>query len=101
MQKGTFAGRPQDSIGFVVTRQKYSGIALENLRLARAAAGGSGTPHGSQVMMELSYGIQLTPQLRIAPNLHYIVHPDPFNEPARQRDLPNALIAGMRVDWNL
>ncbi|MFB5206348.1 carbohydrate porin, partial [Stenotrophomonas sp. 3diitr2024] len=68
---------------------------------ARAAAGGSGTPHGSQVMMELSYGIQLTPQLRIAPNLHYIVHPDPFNEPARQRDLPNALIAGMRVDWNL
>jgi porin len=52
-------------------------------------------------MMELSYGIQLTPQLRIAPNLHYIVHPDPFNEPARQRDLPNALIAGMRVDWNL
>ncbi|AWT14909.1 MULTISPECIES: carbohydrate porin [Stenotrophomonas] len=101
VQKGTFASRPQDSIAFVVTQQKYSSIALENLRLARAAAGGSGTPHGSQVMMELSYGIQLTPQLRIAPNLHYIVHPDQFNEPARQRDLPNALIAGMRVDWSL
>ncbi|PZP71265.1 MAG: hypothetical protein DI592_22040, partial [Stenotrophomonas maltophilia] len=40
-------------------------------------------------------------QLRIAPNLHYIVHPDQFNEPGRQRDLPNALIAGMRVDWSL
>ncbi|WP_277380656.1 carbohydrate porin [Stenotrophomonas maltophilia] len=101
VQKGTFARRPQDSIAFVVTQQKYSGIALENLRLARAAAGGSGNPHGSQVMMELSYGIQLTPQLRIAPNLHYIVHPDQFNEPARQRDLPDALIAGLRIDWSL
>lgn len=101
VQKGTFASRPQDSIAFVVTQQKYSGIALENLRLARAAAGGSGTPHGSQVMMELSYGMQLTPQLRIAPNLHYIVHPDQFNEPARQRDLPDALIAGLRIDWSL
>ncbi len=101
VQKGTFARRPHDSIAFVVTQQKYSGIALENLRLARAAAGGSGTPHGSQVMMELSYGIQLTPQLRIAPNLHYIVHPDQFNEPARQRDLPDALITGLRIDWSL
>lgn len=101
VQKGTFASRPQDSIAFVVTQQKYSSIALENLRLARAAAGGSGTPHGSQVMMELSYGIEVTPQLRVAPNLHYIVHPDQFNEPARQRDLPNALIAGLRVDWSL
>ena len=101
VQKGTFASRPQDSIAFVVTQQKYSSIALENLRLARAAAGGSGTPHGSQVMMELSYGIQVTPQLRVAPNLHYIVHPDQFNEPARQRDLPNALIAGLRVDGSL
>ncbi|MHC1652177.1 carbohydrate porin [Stenotrophomonas maltophilia] len=101
VQKGTFADRAQDSIAFVVTQQKYSGIALENLRLARAEAGGNGTPHGSQVMMELSYGIQLTPQLRIAPNLHYIVHPDQFNEPTRQRNLPNALIAGLRVDWRL
>lgn len=101
VQKGTFASRPQDTIAFVVTQQKYSAIALENLRLARAAAGGSGTPHYSQVMMELSYGIQLTTQLRIAPNLHYVVHPDQFDEPARQRDLPNALIAGMRIDWSL
>ncbi len=101
VQKGTFVSRPQDNIAFVVTQQKYSSIALENLRLARAAAGGSGTPHDSQVMMELSYGFQVTPQLRIAPNLHYIVHPDQFDEPGRERDLPNALIAGLRVDWSL
>jgi len=101
VQKGTFAHRPHDSLAFVVTQQHYSDIALENLRLARAAAGGSGRPHDHQVMMELSYGIQVTPQLRIAPNLHYIVHPDAFNEPSRTRDLPNALIAGLRIDWTL
>ncbi|MCS3359824.1 carbohydrate porin [Xanthomonas translucens pv. translucens] len=101
VQRGTFASREQDNIAFVVTQQRYSDKALEDLRLARAAAGGSGTPHSSQYMMELSYGIQVTPQLRIAPNLHYIVHPDQFNEPSRTRDLPNALVAGMRVDWAL
>ncbi|MFT4246403.1 MAG: carbohydrate porin [Pseudomonas sp.] len=101
VQKGTFASRPQDNIAFVVTQQKYSDIALEDLRLARAAAGGSGTPHDRQTMMELSYGIAITPKLRIAPNLHYIVHPDQFDEPARLHDLPNALIAGVRIDWSL
>ncbi|WP_199914036.1 carbohydrate porin, partial [Xanthomonas fragariae] len=54
-----------------------------------------------QIMMELSYGIQVTQRLRIAPNLHYVINPDQFNEPTRTSDLKNALIAGMRVDWNL
>ncbi|MFC6839168.1 carbohydrate porin [Xanthomonas theicola] len=101
VQRGTFASRAHDNIAFVVTQQHYSDDALHDQRLARAAAGGSGTPHSSQYMMELNYGIQVSPQLRIAPNLQYIVHPDQFNEPARTRDLPNALVAGMRVDWTL
>ena len=101
VQKGTFANRPHDTLGFVVTQQKYSDIALEDLRLARAAAGGSGTPHDRQTMMELNYGIQITPKFRIAPNLQYIVHPDQFDEPARLHDLPNALVAGLRFDWSL
>ncbi len=101
VQRGTFASRPDDNIAFVVTQQKYSDQAIENLRLARAAAGGTGTPADNQIMMELSYGIQVTPRLRVAPNLHYVIHPDQFNEPSRQTDLPNALIAGLRVDWAL
>lgn len=101
LQKGTFPGRSEDSVGIVVSRQQYSGIALENQRLARAQAGGSGTPQSSQTIVELSYGIQLNRQLRITPNLHYLVHPDQFNEPARRHDLDNALVAGLRIDWNL
>lgn len=101
VQKGTFASRPQDNIAFVITQQKYSDEAIENLRLARASAGGTGTPADNQIMMELSYGIQVTKRLRIAPNLHYVINPDQFNEPTRSNDLKNALIAGMRIDWNL
>ncbi|MCC4627268.1 carbohydrate porin, partial [Xanthomonas campestris pv. nigromaculans] len=101
VQKGTFASRPQDNIAFVITLQKYSDEAIENLRLARASAGGTGTPADNQIMMELSYGIQVTKRLRIAPNLHYVINPDQFNEPTRTNDLKNALIAGLRIDWNL
>lgn len=101
VQKGSFRNRPLDSIAFVITQQHYSDEGIDNLRLTRAAAGGSGSPHHSQTMMELSYGIQLTPALRIAPNLIYAIHPDPFADPDRTEDLPNAFIAGLRVDLSL
>lgn len=101
VHKGTFARRPQDDVAFVITRQQYSDAALENLRLARAAAGGVGTPPSGQTMMELSYGIAINPHLRIAPSLHYVMHPDQFNAPGRLRDLPNAWVAGLRFDLSL
>lgn len=101
VHKGTFANRPQDDVALVVTRQQYSDDALENLRLARAAAGGAGTPQSGQTMMELSYGFAINPHLRIAPSLHYVMHPDQFNAPGRLRDLPNAWVAGLRFDLSL
>lgn len=101
VQRGTFTGRDQDTIGFVVNDQTYSGAALRNLREARAAAGGSGTPPRDQVMMELSYGIQAAQAVRIQPNVQYVIHPDQFNDPARLRDLPDAFIVGLRFDVDL
>lgn len=101
VQKGTFAGRDRDSLAFVVNRQRYSGAALENLHLQRAALGGGDAPAKDQYLMELSYGVQLTKLLRVAPNLHYIVHPDGFSDPRRTRDLDDALVVGLRVDLQL
>ncbi|WP_293387722.1 carbohydrate porin [Nevskia sp.] len=101
VQKGTFTGRDRDSLAFVINRQRYSGAALENLRLARDAAGGGDTPANSQYLMELSYGIQVSKLLRVAPNLHYIINPDSFSEPSRTRDLADALVVGLRVDLAL
>lgn len=101
VQRGTFSSRPDDTIGFVVTQQNYSREALENLRLTRAAAGGAGTPPSNQVMMELSYGAQLGPSVRVQPNLIYIIHPDQLDQPARLKDAPNAFVVGLRFDLNL
>ena len=101
VMKGPFAARPKDSLAFVATRQGYADDALENLRLSRASAGGTGTPPDAQIMMELSYGFQVTPQLRIQPNVHYIVNPDQLNAPLRKADLPDALVVGLRLDIDL
>lgn len=98
--KGAFDARPHDTIGFVFTRQGYSGITMENLKYARASAGGNGSPHSSQVMMELSYGFHLTEDIRIQPNLQYVIHPDQLNEPTRTKNLPNAFVVGLRFDVN-
>lgn len=101
VQKGTFPGREHDSLAFVVTQQHYSDRAIENLSLARAAAGGGDPLHHQQTIMELSYGIEVSPWLRIAPNLHYIIDPDSLNAPTRRRNLPNAFAVGMRIDIGL
>lgn len=101
VMKGPFAARPADSLAFVATRQAYSDEAIENLRLTRAAAGGTGTPADDQIMMELSYGFQVTPAMRIQPNVHYIIRPDQLNAPQRTENLPNALAVGVRLDMNL
>lgn len=101
VRKGTFTSRPRDSLAFVVNQQRYARDALENLRIARTLAGGGDRPQRSQFMMELSYGLQVNPLLRLQPNLHYIVHPDSFSDLARRRDLDNALVVGLRVDLSL
>ena len=101
VQRGTFAGRPDDSLAAVYTLQDYSDKALDNVALIRAQNGGSGRPPGSQSMIELSYGIALSKSLRVQPNLIYIINPDQFAEPSRTQDLDDALVLGLRVDWNM
>ena len=101
LQRGTFAGRNDDAIGFVVTRQQYSDEALQNVQLARALNGGIGIPPSSQTMMELSYSYQYDDNIRIIPNVHYIINPDQFAEPGRTEDLDNAVVIGLRFDVNL
>lgn len=99
--KGPIATRPTDNIAFVVTRQGYSDITVQNLYFSRQMAGGMGAPHWDQLMMELSYSYYLTPQVKLQPNLQYIIHPDQLNAPDRTSNLPNAFLVGFRFDVNL
>jgi porin len=101
LQTGTFKGRDADTLGFVVTEQRLSDLTLEGIRAARMKAGGSPRLPRHEYMMELGYGIQLNRATRIEPNLQYILHPDQAAEPSRMRDIPNALVIGMKMNVDL
>jgi porin len=102
VQTGTFADRPYDTVGFVINTQKFSSLGLANIRLARAALGlGSGDVPTQQVMMELNYGIQVTPAIRVTPNLQYILNPDQTRFPLRPRNIPDAFVIGAKLSVDL
>jgi porin len=52
-------------------------------------------------MMELNYGAQLTPTVRVMPNLQYIVNPDQSAEPYRPTNIPNAFVVGVKFTIDL
>lgn len=96
VQTGTFAGRDADTIGFMISDQRFSDLAMERMRAARVSAGGDGKIQRHQYMMELAYGAQLGPAIRISPNVQYILHPDQTGAPFRTRDIKDALIFGFK-----
>jgi porin len=97
VQQGTFRGRDEDTVAFVVSEQRFSKWAIENGRAARSQAGGAGDPPHRQRILELAYSIQLMPRVRISPNIQYIVHPDQTSYPFRVRDTPDALVLGFKL----
>jgi porin len=101
LQRGTFTGRDQDTIGFVVTDQAFSSLAMDNIRFSRVAAGATGVPSAHEVMLELNYGAQVTPWLRMMPNLQYVIHPDQLNAPARPSDIPDTFVVGLKFTADL
>ncbi|WP_454797687.1 carbohydrate porin [Novosphingobium lindaniclasticum] len=96
VQTGTFAGRDADTIGFMISDQRFSNLAMERMRAARVSAGGDAAVSRHQYMMELAYGAQLGPAIRISPNVQYILHPDQTGAPFRTRDIKDALIFGFK-----
>ena len=96
LQTGTFAGRDHDTIGFVINQQSFSDLATERMRAARIAAGGDGNIRRNQYMMELAYGAQIGPAVRISPNIQYILHPDQTGLPFRRTNIPDALVFGFK-----
>ncbi|WP_404482459.1 carbohydrate porin [Novosphingobium sp. BL-52-GroH] len=102
VQTGTFAGRDKDTIGFVLNDQRFSDLAMARMKAARVFAGGTDGIARHQYMIELAYGAQMGPAIRLSPNVQYIVHPDQSSVPFRTRDIPNAWVLGFKftVDAN-
>ncbi|MDR3516041.1 MAG: carbohydrate porin [Azospirillaceae bacterium] len=96
LDKGPFASRPLDTVGFVVTDSQWSDAALHYVRDSRRSVGGSGMPDANEVMMEVNYGAQVSPWLNIMPNLQYIINPDQMNEPTRLTNIPDTFVIGVQ-----
>ncbi|KQT60978.1 porin [Methylobacterium sp. Leaf456] len=102
VQTGTFRDRPYDTVGFVISNQKYASLGFANIRAARAAQGLDPRDVATnQIMMELNYGIQLNPAARLTPQLQYIINPDQTRFPFRPRPIPDAFVLGAKFSCDL
>jgi porin len=96
VQTGTFPGRPEDQIGIMANDQEFSKPFVDNIAFARESVGASGEIPHREIMMELNYDAQVTPALKIMPNVQYIVDPDQSAEPFRRTSIPNAFVVGVK-----
>ncbi|GAC1442311.1 MAG: hypothetical protein NVSMB59_04640 [Vulcanimicrobiaceae bacterium] len=96
VQTGTFRGRNADTLGVVVNEQHFTDAFLDPLRAARRTVGASTNVPASEVMMEFAYGAQLTPAVRVSPNVQYVLAPDQASVPGRSTPIPNALVFGLK-----
>ncbi|MEN3209982.1 carbohydrate porin [Methylorubrum populi] len=101
LQTGTFAGRPYDTVGFVINTQAFSPLALGNIEAAQASLGLFRAIPRQQIMMELNYGIQVSPAIRLTPNLQYIVNPDQTRFPFYPKNIPDAFVVGAKLSVDL
>ena len=99
---GPFDSRPLDTIDFAVSTQRYSDIGISGIRAARIAEGASATTIArDETFFELNYGIQVSPAVRLTPNLQYIIDPDQLREPFRAKPIPDVLVIGAKLSVDL
>ncbi|WP_336958164.1 carbohydrate porin [Sphingobium aquiterrae] len=98
VKTGTFKGRDDDTIGFLITDTHLSDQQLGYLRDLRAKAGGTGSPKADEIVGEINYGFAAMPGVRILPNIQWVINPDPIYVPQRKTNVPSALVLGLRID---
>ncbi|WP_267397083.1 MULTISPECIES: carbohydrate porin [unclassified Sphingomonas] len=98
VKTGTFTGRDNDTIGFLVSNTHFSDQQIAYLRDLRAKNGGTGAPRANEIIGEINYGFAALPGVRLMPNLQYVINPDPINAPKRLTNIPDAIVLGLRVD---
>jgi porin len=91
LQKGTFADRPQDTIGLAVNQVRISSQLVAAQNLANAQISGSVAVQSAETVIELNYRAQLTPWSTVMPNIQYVMQPNAVTT------IPNALVLGLRV----
>ncbi len=99
---GILDSRPYDTLGFVVTDQHYSSLGLADIRTALAAEGlNDSRIVPDETLFELNYGIQVSPAVRLTPNIQYILNPDQLRFPGRPTPIADTLVIGGKASIDL
>ena len=101
LQLGTFPGRDHDTFGFAISDQRFSRLFVDNILAAQASSHGPGSIPRDEIMLELNYGLQVTPAFRLTPNLQYVVNPEQASEPSSDRPVRNAFVIGAKLAIDL
>ncbi len=91
LQKGTFEGRPDDTIGLAVNQVRVNGPLVAAQIAANAAVPGSVAVQSAETTIELNYRAQVTPWSTVMPNVQYVMQPNAVTT------IPNALVLGLQV----
>jgi porin len=91
LQRGTFAGRDDDSIGLGISYSRISSTLVAAQNAANAASPGSVSVQSAETTIELNYRAQLTPWFSLMPNLQYVIRPNGVTT------IPNAFVLGLQV----
>jgi porin len=87
--QGIFPRRDADFIAFVFAYGRYNS-RLTRFAEDRDSIGGAPAPiQRNENLLELDYGIQVTPWLNLRPNLQYVIHP------GGSGTIANALVIGL------
>lgn len=87
--RGPIASRPHDDVVLGLLYGEFSNV----LRAGQRAAGEP--PQHFEMVLELSYVLQLTPWLQLEPDVQYVI------EPGGTGNIPNALVLGAQIAVNL
>ena len=93
--RGVVPGRADDNVGLVVAHLDFSNGAAAADTSALAAGEPSRGVRDEETVVEVHYGLQATPWLRVSPNAQFIANP------GGTRDIPDAWVAGLKIGLSL
>lgn len=100
--KGPIAGRPEDGLGIVATRQQYNQreeANVSDLMLHNTGVRSRLSPDSTA--LEVNYGIAMAPGIEVKPFFDYIWHPDQLLTPTPNANVQHAWIAGAQFSFIL
>ena len=102
VETGLFESRPYDSIDFAISTQNFSSLGLADVRSALLAEGLSTSKVATnETFFELNYGLQVSPAVRLTPNVQYVLHPDQLRYPSLPKPIPDAVVIGAKLSVDL